>query len=312
MGVTRRALVAVLFSFTALALAQNTTHLILKSGDYQVVQRYEVKGDRVRYYSAERREWEEIPVEMIDWEATHKYEAQQAKANEPTVEHIPTAEELQKQAEAAMTPEVAPNLRLPKEGGVFLLDAQSEPPRLLALTQNTGQVNDHVGKTILMRKVIKVAPSMQTVELPGGTSKVQAHTGRPVVYLNTDSDEQDENVQVARKKFRRRPSSDAYRFQFVKLQAKKDARILGKVTTTAAEESETEQTVLPTIGEIMTGDVWIRIEPKDALPPGEYAVAEKMTNGDINRYVWDFSVAGTPGAPAPEKKSQKKQEFPKN
>src|SRR5215469_7237327 len=45
--------------------------LILKDGSYQIVRKYEVVGDRVRYISLERSgEWEELPYDLVDRNAT--------------------------------------------------------------------------------------------------------------------------------------------------------------------------------------------------------------------------------------------------
>jgi len=40
--------------------------LVLKDGNFQLVREYERKGERVRYFSLERGDWEEIPAAMVD------------------------------------------------------------------------------------------------------------------------------------------------------------------------------------------------------------------------------------------------------
>src|SRR6266536_6090831 len=78
-------------SFAALAVvlilplpAQDTPRrLILKDGSYQLVTKYDVKGDRVRYFSSEREDWEEIPNSIVDWPATEKYSRDRSSAASP-------------------------------------------------------------------------------------------------------------------------------------------------------------------------------------------------------------------------------------
>src|SRR2546430_13833783 len=85
--------------FPSASAQQLAKGLILKDGSYQLSTQWEVKGDRVRYFSAERGEWEEVPKSMGDWAATGKYEKDRA-AGKPEPEAVEHDKELEAERQA--------------------------------------------------------------------------------------------------------------------------------------------------------------------------------------------------------------------
>ncbi len=167
-------------------LAQDTPRrLILKDGSYQLVTKYEVKGNRVRYYSTEREDWEELPNSLVDWPATEKYEKDRvAEASSPA------AVQLDKELERteAPLPEVAPGLRIPEDSGVFLLDNFQSEAQLVEINQTAGDINRDTKINIFKGAINPVAGLKQTIELEGAHAAIQAHVEVPALYVKLDDD----------------------------------------------------------------------------------------------------------------------------
>src|SRR5713101_1875310 len=87
--------------------------LYLKDGSYQLVESYEVRGDRVRCYSLERSGWEEIPKSLVDFEATRKAQQEQKAAKEKDLEEARELEKERFEKPEETGFEVAPGVRLP-------------------------------------------------------------------------------------------------------------------------------------------------------------------------------------------------------
>ncbi|HUA15800.1 MAG TPA: hypothetical protein VMG31_10895 [Verrucomicrobiae bacterium] len=285
--------------------------LILKDGSYQLVTKYEIRGNRVRYYSAEREDWEELPKSLVDWPATEKYEKDRASNTE-----VPEAVELDKEAERdqqmaeAKLPEVAPGLRLPENSGVFLFDSFQGQAQLDEIQQTAGDVNRNTKANILRGALNPIAGMKQTIELEGAHAGVQSHVGVPSLYISADSGpdqnptktsasagspntpdvpEQPEQPQQAEQ------AVVPYdRYILVHAEVKGNKRVIGQVKRAVTGKiAEEQHPVKTTIDRVAGG--WLKLTPTDPLAPGEYALVEMGPEG-MNLYVWDFGV--DPKAPA--------------
>jgi hypothetical protein len=268
--------------------------LILKDGSYQLATKYEIKGDRVRYYSAERGEWEEIPKSLIDWDATEKYEQGRLQgAPSPEAVQLDKELEAEQKAEEARSPEVARGLRLPSEGGVFLLDTFQEQPQLDELQQSGGELNKNMKKNILRAAINPLASAKQTIELPGVRARIQSHTSVPAIYINIDAP--DAAGTAAGGQGEPPPLPPTERFKIVRTEVKGGKRIAGGIKIAPYGKVKADERFVSASVQELTGG-WVKVTPKAPLASGEYAIAEMLGKEGMNLYVWDFGV--NPSAPA--------------
>ncbi len=311
------ALAALTLIFPAHSSAQELSRrLILKDGSYQSITKYEVKGERVRYFSAERQEWEELPSSLVDWPATEKFEKDRAAA--PA---IPEAALIDKETDAdrgageTRLPQVAPGLHLPELSGMFLLDNFKGQPQLVEIQQDEGDISRTSKANILRGAIIPAAGAKQTIELDGEHATVFAHVAVPSIYINPENELSEQGPPPGQTASAQpsQPSLDAPRaqpaqpqqpeqaivpfdrFLIIHLKVKSGKRIVGDLKRAAnGKSSPQENSVKTTIDRVKGG--WLKLTPIEDLAPGEYAIVEMKGSQGMNLYLWPFSL--NPNAPA--------------
>jgi hypothetical protein len=301
MASVRSVAYALFFLCTLLALPSHCAaqtppkRLILKDGSYQIATKWEIKDDRVRFFSVERNEWEEIPNSLVDWDATKKWEEDRAAGKE-SKEAAELEKEMQeeREEEELRSPHVAAGLRLPPEGGVYALDTYLSLPELVPLDQSTGEVNRHTGHNVLRQAINPLAGTKETIDIAGPRSKIQIHASLPAIYINLDATA--EAVDSTKPSDSTKPDSTKPgaelpwdRFRIVRAEVKNDKRVVGALKSSITGKTSQEQETIPATAEQMS-EGWIKLTPKAPLEPGEYAVAELLGKQGMNSYVWDFGV----------------------
>ncbi len=115
-----RKAVLLLLALCFLASAENVK-LFLKDGSYQLVREYQVGSDRVRFYSLDRDDWEEVPTSLVDLDKTKA----EIKAHADAIQADAASEAAENKAERAARKEVA---SVPAEPGVYLIDDDKPAP----------------------------------------------------------------------------------------------------------------------------------------------------------------------------------------
>ena len=280
------------------APAAQAHRLILKDGSYQSITKYEIHGERVRYFSAERGEWEEVPKSLIDWDATDKFEQGRLQGKlAPEAVELDKELDTERKAEQARSPQVAPGLRLPDEGGIFLLDTYQDQPQLSELQQSGGELDKNTKSNILRAAINPLAGVKQTIEIPGAHARIQSHTTVPSLYINIDADANQAAPATAQAATGEPPPlapNNSGRFKIIRIQVKEGKRVAGALKIAVTGKMKTDERFVAATVTPMTGG-WVKVTPTEPLAAGEYAVAEMLGKEGMNLYVWDFGV--NPSAP---------------
>jgi len=243
--------------------------LILMDGTYQLAREYAVEGDRVRYWSVERSQWEEIPTNLVDWDATHKAEAEQAgrDAELKAKIHASQVAQLTKDIDVDRSLEIKPGLFLPDAVGFYALDRDK---LIREMKQSTAVIKTSTGREVeRIMSGVPMIPSKRTMEIPGERAAMRLATAEPEFFM--------------------RPADEREpQFRLLRAQVKGGHRVIDSISihfTGQETHNATDieiQTWTPATGVF-------RYTVDERLEPGEYAFVE-MTGEGISGYVWDFGI----------------------
>lgn len=291
--------------------------LVLKDGTYQVITKYERKGDRVRFYSAERDAWEEIPADLVDWKATGEWNRQHpgiagdsGSGTQPDISQsggmseaakIDAEERAARDSEKARMPFVAPGLRLPDETGVWALDTYQGRIELIHLPQSNGDLNRAPEHSIKAAPLITSAGAREAVHVEGGSSRVQFHVDSPIFFVSLDAPpgESDEPLGHALTvdthgapdlRDKDSHSSPDSRYFVLRMNSSNNLRTIlaQEVSRMAQPGGSVEITGMKK--EILPGGRWMKLTPANPLLIGEYALVEVLSPQDVNLDVWTFGL----------------------
>ena len=253
----------------AAALAAAQIRLYLTDGTYHVVREYQVQPDRVTFYSVERSQWEEIPLDLVDLKRTEaEYGDQQAERRKEL--QIWEAEEA---ADRARRREAA---SVPGDAGVYLV----EGGEILPLARADLDLKTDRKKEILkIVTPVPIAAGRRTVLLKGARSEREVSSPQPEFYIRLNSEE---------------------RFGIIRLTPKEEFRIVEKWDVMPVTNQVIEQHEAIGIFRREVGDNLYKLWPKQPLEPGEYAVVE-FSPGEANIQIWDFGYRPEDASAPPAK-----------
>ena len=253
-----RKLCFVLLAMALLAWAANVK-LYLTDGSYHLVREYQVLSDRVRFYTVERGEWEEVPLEMVDLKRTR---AEVAEREESLKQEEKVVQE-ESAAEAEVRKEAS---RIPQDVGVYWIDGSQTK----SLKPGEEALHTHKGRTVLQAlSPIPAVTGKATLEMTGAHADTVFTDPEPEFYIQVDGTKA---------------------FGIVKLTPKGNIRIVENITYHPLDKDllYEDRTSIEYLHRQLDDGLY-KLWPKDPLPPGEYAVV-MYTDGKVDIQSYDFAI----------------------
>ncbi len=249
-----------LLLLSACLLFGATFKLYLKDGDYQLVREYQVNGDRIRYYSTERGQWEEIPVALCDLQKTERERQRTATEIQKETKLEDEEEKFEREQRKEME-------RIPMNPGAYIV-INDQVKALEPAESNF--VKNKKRQTLQKITPIPIVAGKATLELKGEHANFVVHDNEPEFYLRLENEN---------------------RFGIVQLTpGKKDSRIVENVNIAPVTNENFENPKqVPTFKRELMGGLY-KVWPEKPLAPGEYALIE-YTGEDLDMIIWDFAYA---------------------
>jgi hypothetical protein len=274
------------------------TKLVLKDGNFQLVRSYQRDGDKVRYLSAERGDWEEIPAAMVDWDATAKAAAADQAAANSLVKNV---HQQQMESHAEVPVDVDASLRV--GAGVFLPPGEG----MFAVEGKTATKLEQVGSETKLDKKrvieqvispIPIVPGKHNIAIPGAHAKLRITPGKePLEFFLREAPPDPDNPSPA---LRNGIGSDTGpEVVLVRATVKGGKRELESISSLFGEQVGASVKIV-SMQRWDVAPLVYRFTLSEELQPGEYALAEIVGEG-LNYYVWDFGIdaAATPNGAKP-------------
>jgi len=240
-----------------------TLKLYLKDGSYHLVREYQVMGDRIRFYSTERSQWEEMPMQLVDLVKTEK---ERASTQDEMKRDAQQADEEEK-AERSLRREIE---SIPMNPGAYYEEAEKVKPLTMA---DYKVITDKKRQAIKMLSPVPLIPGKASVVIQGAHSSFVVNDDRPQFFFRLAKEE---------------------RFGIVRLTPKKTVRVVEDISIIpVSKENVQEQKQVDTFQQEMASDLY-KVWPEKPLTPGEYAVIE-YAEGEVELLIWDFAYRPSAG-----------------